>query len=389
MDPFKQRFTQIEAPISQRRRLPIIGRVRLGVKVQKQTPRGMVEYPKETEHFVVDDNTAQALGTDTPTELSILLPSDDQGVIFPQALKWYGSSAGLKCTGNMVEAERFNAETKVWEKRDCPCEHLKTELQPRGDCTQGATLLFMIPRVSLGGVFALRTGSYHSIVDLNSGLDFVRGLAGRVAMVPLTLRRVKRETHHDQKRQTHYTLSIGLDVNVTELKQLRDDTRMVLERSQYLIEALEDKNPALDAVDEVAEEGDPEPIAAAGQQQKDLLQPPTASIPDVSSTPQSAGMSASSTPPAEQSQTIDFAMNPDPAERAEQAKLSDPYPMPTGVRDAEIEWERWHADAQNYPVSYTQVLDKLKVPKGKTINRALRREFKRQFEELLSKGGTQ
>ena len=48
-------------------------------------------------------------------------------------------------------------------------------------------------------------------------------------MVPLTLRRVETETHHDGKKQKHYTLQIIFEGNIDTINALRGDTQRVLE----------------------------------------------------------------------------------------------------------------------------------------------------------------
>src|SRR5437899_8542928 len=161
-----------------------------------------------------------------------MLPSDRVEDIFPQNLAWFGRSAGLKCTGNMEEAHRLDAESGQWKPIKCPCEHLKSDDNPKGECTEAGNLIVILPEVSMGGTYQIRTGSYHSVVDINSGLDFVRALVGRISLVPLKLRRVARETHNNGKRQVHYTLSLTLDANVAGVNALREDTKRVMETAR-------------------------------------------------------------------------------------------------------------------------------------------------------------
>ena len=381
MEPFKPKFSRIEAPIGQRRRLPLLGKIRLGIK--KISARSGKEYPAETPYFVVPENVALVYGPE-PTRLDVMLPHDSLDVVFPSAYKWYGMSKGLRCTGNGVEAERLQDDHKTWLPMKCPCEKLKSNENPQGECVPGATLYFMIPKVSLGGCYALRTSSFNSMVDLASGLEFARSVAGRILLVPLILRREPRETHHDGKKQIHYTCAIGLDASVSDIQKLRDDTTLVLNRAQYMIEQAPDENPDKDPPDQVTDEEPDEPEAKREQEQPK----PTPAL-------------------AEPTPKLVLTMNPDGAEREQQARLVespivqeavraavadagkvkvDPYPAPTNVRDAELAWETWHKDAQNYPVPYTQTQQRLKIPNGKPIYRALRNEFKKVFEEILQKG---
>lgn len=243
------KFTRIKNSFSQNRRIPRLGRIRLGLKVQKRRPDGsVVEYPTEVSHFVTPPEV-QAVYGPNPTELDIMLPSENEEAVFPQSLAWFGRSKGLRCKGDGENAERLNEQTGQWEPRTCPCEHYKTKDNPKGECTEQGILMFILPKVSMGGTYQLRTGSYNSVVDMNSGLDYVRALIGRISMIPLKLRRVARETHAEGKRQTHYTLSLTLDATVEGINQLRSDSSRILSHAQLQIEGPIEENPALDPPD--------------------------------------------------------------------------------------------------------------------------------------------
>ena len=243
---FNQRITRIEG-LSDRRRLPRLGSIRLGIKVK--TTKG-TEYPKEVEWFVCPPEV-QAVFGEKPTELDIMLPINDIDSVFPQSLKFYGSSKGLKCHGNMRIAYCYDADKKDWTERECPCENLDS-----GKCKQSGSLMVMIPKVSVGGIYQIRTSSYNSIVDINSGIDYVSALLGRFALVPLTLRRVKTETHHDEKKQYHYTLQIIFDADINTLNALRGDTQRVLEHPRYQLPAPVEENPEMDPTDVIIDEED-------------------------------------------------------------------------------------------------------------------------------------
>jgi hypothetical protein len=238
MAEFKGRFTKIKE-LSDRRRMPRLGKIRLGVKVV--SPRTGKEYPKETEYFVVPPEVAKVYGN-RPSELDVMLPLNDIEAVFPQAYKWYGESKGLKCIGNGETAMRLNEKTQTMEERECPCELLETN-----GCARRAHLLVILPRINMGGVYQIDIGSYHSIVDINSGLDFVQALVGRFAMVPLKLKRVPKETNANGQRQLHYTLQVILDADVNMINTLRENTsRVLLSTRNIALPAPEDINPAFD-----------------------------------------------------------------------------------------------------------------------------------------------
>jgi len=243
---FRQKFTRISG-LSAIRRLPRLGKIRLGVKkVSQKTGK---EYPSETDYFVCPAEIKKFYG-DEPKELNIAFPMNDPEVIFPQCYKWYGSSMGLKCRGDGETALRLNEETKNMEERECPCELLDS-----GKCQQRASLVFMMPGIKIGGVYQIDLSSYHSIVDINSGIDYARALLNdNIAFVPFKLKRVPKETHADGKKQVHYTLQLELDITAKELSELQNGKRLFYgQNKRYEIEAPEeDKNPAYDSKEDGA-----------------------------------------------------------------------------------------------------------------------------------------
>ncbi len=241
----KPRFTRIKGPYSETRFLPRIGKIRLGIKVQKiRTDGKVVTFPRETQYFVVPEEVAEVYGTE-PTELDVMFPVDDEEVVFPQKLAWYGSGAGLRCHGNSEEALRRGGDGE-WKSISCPCDQLKTEQNPRGECTQVSSLMVLLPKVSMGGCYQINTGSAISTTDVNSAIDFIRAVVGRIALVPLKLRRVPREIVYQGQVRIHYTLSLVLDGNIEVIRQLRNETSIP---SLYQIEAPIDESPTGDPTD--------------------------------------------------------------------------------------------------------------------------------------------
>lgn len=254
-----RRVTTIQG-VSQARRLPRLGKIRLGVRVKKakrdsrckHDPSGMCNYctyPRETPHFVVPSEVAKVYGEE-PLALDIMLPVDEPEVVFPQAYEYYGSGRGLKCTGDGRTAYRYNEKTKQMDAVECPCP-----LLDQGLCGMRGHLAVILPKVSVGGVYQIDTGSHNSIIDLNSSLDYVRALIGRFAMVPLKLKREPRETHHDGQRQIHYIMRVELEGDIEFVNQLRENTKRVLAGPTFALPAPEMVNPEL-AEPVIAEEGE-------------------------------------------------------------------------------------------------------------------------------------
>jgi len=243
-NPFQAQISTIKG-LSEQRRLPRLGSIRLGIKAKNA--KG-AEYPKETDYFVCPLEVQKIVG-ETPKVLSIMLPLNDLYSVFPQAYVLYGSSKGLLCKGDGVKAQCVNPKTKEFEQIECPCNKRKTPTNPSGDCKPVGTLMVMIPDVSMGGIFQIRTSSYNSIIDINSGIEYVQSLLGRIDMIPLTLKRELTETHHAGKKQNHYTLKVILDVKMEGLKAL-----MMAPRQQAITDRLrlpepDLTDPALDVPD--------------------------------------------------------------------------------------------------------------------------------------------
>jgi len=252
MAVFNQRITRIKG-LSEKRRLPRLGKIRLGLKVKNTKGK---EYPKEVPYLVVPPEV-QAVYGEKPTEIDVMLPLDDLDAVFPVSYKFYGSGKGLKCNGDGEIAYFANDVTKETEERKCPCENLTN-----GKCKQSGTLSVMLQKINVGGIYQINTSSFNSIVDLASGIDYVKALVGRVAMVPLKLKRVATETHHDEKKQTHYTLQLVMDANIDAINQLRGDTIRVLEHtSRIALPEPVNENPELDPVDVIVDEENPTDIA--------------------------------------------------------------------------------------------------------------------------------
>lgn len=254
------KYTEIKG-LSEEARLPRVGKIRLGLKMQHPTKRALnpetkkqepITYPKEVPYFVVPEEVAEVYGPE-PRELDILLPVNDRRIIFPQSYRMYGRN-GLKCQGN-GEVATFTNEQYEYEDRECPCEHYSPEGGRQSRCKRMGVLMAILPKVTMSGVFQITTSSVNSIIDINSGLKYCLAMLGRFAWVPLKLRRVETKTLHRGQPGLHYTLSLVPDINYTDLAQLQaNSTRMIEYSSHYSVEDPDLTNPEEDPVDVVQEE---------------------------------------------------------------------------------------------------------------------------------------
>lgn len=240
------RFTRLKG-VSDERRLPRLGKIRLGIKKQS---RGGKEYPAEVDYFVVPPEVAAVYG-EQPKKLDVMLPVEDVDVVMPVALKYY-KATGLFCTGDGERAVRRGDAGEMVE-RDCPCEFLDEK-----KCKRMAVINVILPKVNMGGVYQVVTGSWNSIVNFQSSMDYIRALIGRSCMVPLTLERVPEEIQHTDasgatSKQPHYILRLLFHGDIDFINRLKDETKRILAGPTYRLPA-PDVNPVLDPVDVIVDD---------------------------------------------------------------------------------------------------------------------------------------
>ena len=73
-------------------------------------------------------------------------------------------------------------------------------------------------------------------------------MVGQFHFIELEMRRIPTITHHENKRQTHYTIQLTLpkEYDAKALADLRADSEKVYTREQYQLPAPVDENPFKD-----------------------------------------------------------------------------------------------------------------------------------------------
>jgi hypothetical protein len=203
--------------ISDVRRMPRLGKIRLGVRETSRRTGG--EFPRAVDYFVCnpDQSTSEAAAEafhavygDRPKELEIMFPVDDREKFFEQWYRRYGSGTGLLCKGDgetAVECDRETGEIREVECEPCSCEWLRKK-----HCRPVGTLQFLLYRVPGLGVWQIDTSSYYSIVNINSAVDFIKGLTGgRIAMIPLKLVVRPKEVTVEGRKKVIYVLDLACE----------------------------------------------------------------------------------------------------------------------------------------------------------------------------------
>ncbi len=310
------KFTSLKG-VSDQRRLPRLGKIRLGLKVRRgkqercqHDDKGscwFCTYPREVDYFVVPPEVAKVYGPQ-PKKLEVMLPVEAVETVLPVSLKAYRAS-GLVCAGNGEIAVRRDEHGAMIE-RTCPCNWLqkRSKENPEGGrCARMGVLNVVLHKVMLGGVYQIATGSWNSIVDCLSGMDYIRAMLGKVSWVPLVLERVPTVVQHtedggESRQQTHYTLRLTFEGGIDFVNEIRAEAKRILAAPQptYLLPA-PDVDPVSDPPDLEEAEG---PVREA-----EFTEPPEAK-------PAAAGA-----PPAPPEQ-------PKPAQPAEAKPAAKPAPKP-------------------------------------------------------------
>jgi len=212
--------------VSNVRRIPRIGKIRLGIKVE---PEGKNPYPRATDYFVVPDEIKEYTGN-MPKKLNIMFPTEKAEEFAQQWLRCYSFTQGLVCRGDGVKATRkIDVETgdiarhttQEWVFKDWGCDPDTCEQYLEKQCRRVMNLLFLLPDVPGIGVWQLDTTSFYSIVNVNSCVDLIRRICGRISFIPLTLSLEPLEVSPPGiTKKTVHILAVRSDIKLAEIQKL-------------------------------------------------------------------------------------------------------------------------------------------------------------------------
>lgn len=214
--------------LSNRVKIPRLGKIHLGVKTTTNKQGGAKDYPKAVDYFVCPDEVKAIYG-EKPRELDIMLPVEDLNQFAPQFLRSYTQSQGLVCIGDGVNAHRkvdtdtgamASSKTLNWTWRDMPCNPQECPEYSTKKCRRVLNFLFLLPRVPGLGAWQIDTSSYNSIININSAARMIKAILGRCSMIPLTLvLRPQEVSPSGMKKMTVYVLDIKQDIKLADLVQ--------------------------------------------------------------------------------------------------------------------------------------------------------------------------
>jgi hypothetical protein len=170
---------------------------------------------------------------DKPTSIKIMFPPAPRELFFAQWYKRYGKSTLVKCKGDGEIAttspefseglEKIGEDERGFIQVKCLGPECIYQAKKK-ECQRMAALQVILPEIKGLGVWQINTGSYNSIVNMNSAIDWLTGLTGRYAMIPVTLMRQEQDIQYEGKRSKHYILQIDTqDVSIGMLQKFALD----------------------------------------------------------------------------------------------------------------------------------------------------------------------
>lgn len=281
--------------IKKNMRLPVIGKIRLGVRKKTQKNK---DYPSETEHFVLTDvpEVADVYG-ESPTELDIYFPSDDENVVIPHWYKWYsggvrgkdGNIIGgkLQCYGDGETASFLAKKDPVTGEvptRPCLVQNCPDWKDEDGNqkCKPSMQVFFILPRVSILGVYQIDTTSWNSIRSFVSQVELIKQSYGKLTNIPFKIFREATTTtyidkNHKEQSSVHYIMKIKPNEKFLEKYGHEVDEKLRILQPRWkpaeenLIEQpMEDHFPVKDQGIQSLKEGGSEVIA---QEENELSEP--------------------------------------------------------------------------------------------------------------------
>ncbi len=213
--------------LTERERFPRLGKIHLGIRHPEKG------YPMKTDYFVLPKdnpvyNDMVKLFGETPKELRVMIPAEDEELWASQYYKAYDQTHGLICKGDGVTATRLvDMKTKKWPAKDAeqttmidmPCQGLSCPEYKAKKCGEHMNLQVIIPEVPGLGVWQIDTGSKNSIININSCSRIIKMAFGRLSRIPLILSLESAEVKNPEngKRQTVYVLHLRANVTLAEL----------------------------------------------------------------------------------------------------------------------------------------------------------------------------
>jgi len=195
---------------------PEIGRVRKGAKKTKNAPGSDLDYFR-VEFDEQETRTADAFKAvygDKPDEINILLPFNGVDENFEAWREAY-------VRGGLIH--RCDGEQVIYEVNQSTGEKVVVNAQPFKACNRSSNckpvgrLKVLVPELQRLAYLTVLTGSVHDIMNISQQLEALLQMRGKLAGIPLKLRRRPREIstpsgeNGKRARRTKWLLSVEAD----------------------------------------------------------------------------------------------------------------------------------------------------------------------------------
>ena len=110
-------------------------------------------------------------------------------------------------------------ESQETELLEITCNPAKCAYYQKAQCRRVMNLQFILPDCPGFGVYQLDTSSFFSIVNVNSCLELIQGVCGRLSMIPLSLKLVDKEVQVDGKTKTVRVLNLTAPYSLIEIQR--------------------------------------------------------------------------------------------------------------------------------------------------------------------------
>ncbi|MFH1639213.1 MAG: hypothetical protein ABIB93_02725 [Chloroflexota bacterium] len=204
--------------ISEIVRLPRLGKIRLGTREEGDDGTYLIP----ADHFICPDEVKKVFG-EQPRELRIMFPTEDEKQWAGQYLRCYSESGNLICRGDgetaLARVETSSTGKITSKLLEMPCNPDRCPCHQQGYCRRVMNLQFILPDCPGFGVYQLDTSSFFSIVNVNSCLELIQGVCGRLSMIPLSLKLADKEVQVEGKTKTVRVLNLTAPYSLIEIQK--------------------------------------------------------------------------------------------------------------------------------------------------------------------------
>ena len=136
----------------------------------------------------------------------------------------------MKCKGNgetatalvdIATGEIAGHDSKETDLREIDCTPDACPKWLSGQCRRVMSLQVLLGDVKGFGIWQIDTSSIYSIININSALDLVRRICGRINMIPMELVLAEQEVSPEGKKKNVHILTINVPCSLSEMQNIQ------------------------------------------------------------------------------------------------------------------------------------------------------------------------